>query len=136
MRALRNDPIAIALRVLVPAGLLVDAVVHLRLASGYQLAQPDGVGQGNLFRIEAALAVLSAAFVLLRGTRAAFLTAAAVGLGGLVAVVLYRYVHVPALGPIPSMYEPVWYFQKSVSTAAAALSGLLALAGATRTHAD
>ena len=62
---------ALALRVLVAAGLVTDAVVHLQLAPLYQLAQPTGIGEGNLFRIEAAVALLAAAYVLLRGSRPA-----------------------------------------------------------------
>lgn len=115
------------LRLLVAAGLVVDAVVHLRLASQYQLAQPAGIGQGNLFRIEAAVAVLVAAYVLLRGSRPAFLAASAVALSACVAVVLYRYVQVPGLGPIPPMYEPVWFFQKSLSAVVEGATGVAAL---------
>lgn len=129
---MRNDILGIILRALVAAGLVVDAVVHLRLASGYQLAQPAGIGQGNLFRIEAAFALLAAAYVLLRGSRPAFLTGAAIGLGGVVLVVLYRYVNVPAIGPIPRMYEPIWFFQKSLSAVVEAAAGALALIAAAR----
>lgn len=132
MRGLRGDPVNLIIRLLVVAGLLVDAVVHLRLASNYQLAQPAGIGQGNLFRVAAVVAVLAAVYVLVRGTRTAFLVAAAVGLSALGAVVLYRYVDVPSLGPIPSMYEPVWFFQKSLSAVAEAVAGALALVGAAR----
>lgn len=130
MRATGTDATALLLRVLVAGGLVLGAVVHLRLAPGYQLAQPAGIGQGNLFRIQAAVALISAGYLLMRGTGPAFLLAAAVGLGGLVAVVLYRYVDVPALGPLPRMYEPVWFFEKTLSAAAQGLAGVLALVGA------
>jgi hypothetical protein len=120
------------LRALVALGLVVDAVVHLHLASGYQLAQPGGIGQGNLFRVEGVVAVLAAGLVLLRGGRTVLLVAAAVALSALAAVVLYRYVQVPAIGPIPSMYEPVWFFQKSMSAVAEGLAGLVALLAAVR----
>ena len=121
---------ALVLRLLVAACLLVDAIVHLRLSSGYQLAQPAGIGQGNLFRIEAVVAVLTAVYALLRGSRASFLVAAGVSLSAFAAVLLYRYVQVPALGPIPSMYEPIWFFQKTLSAVAEGMGGLLALLGA------
>lgn len=121
--------VSVLLRLVIAAGLIVDAVVHLRLAHGYQLAAPGGIGQGNLFRIESVAALVAAAYVLLRGTRPAFALAAALGVGGLAAVVLYRYVHVPAIGPIPSMYEPVWFFQKSLSAVAEAVAGGFALIG-------
>ena len=59
------------LRALVAAGLVVDAVIHARLAPGYQLGQPGGIGEGNLFRIEAAVAGLFALAALLRNARRA-----------------------------------------------------------------
>ncbi|GAB3669310.1 hypothetical protein GCM10027596_41250 [Nocardioides korecus] len=121
------------LRALIALGLIIDAVVHLRLASGYQLAQPQGIGQGNLFRLESAVALLSAAYVLLRGTRTSLLIAAGVGASAFIAVVLTRYVSVPALGPIPPMHEPVWFPQKTISAVAEALTAVLALV-ALRTH--
>jgi hypothetical protein len=126
------DVLGWGLRLIVAACLVVDAVVHLHLAPGYQLAQPDGVGQGNLFRIEATVALVSALLVLLTGSRLAFGNAAFVGIGGLLLVLLYRYVEVPALGPIPSMYEPVWFSAKTLSAVAEAVAGLLAIAGGAR----
>jgi hypothetical protein len=44
-------------------------------------------------------------------------------------VVLYRYVDVPAIGPIPSMYEPVWFAKKSISALAKAAGAVAALGG-------
>ncbi|GAA2503393.1 hypothetical protein GCM10009858_46760 [Terrabacter carboxydivorans] len=118
------------LRLVVAAALVVDAVVHLRLASGYQQSAPSGIGAGNIFRIEAAAAIIMAAWVILRGSRRAFMGAFAVGLSAFVAVVLYRYVDIPAVGPLPAMYEPVWFFEKSLSAlaeACAAAGALVAL---------
>jgi len=112
------------------AGLVVDAVVHLELAPGYQLASPGGIGEGTLFRIEAALAIVTALGLLLRPARGTFAAAFVVAAGGLGAVLLYRYVDVPALGPVPSMYEPVWYAEKTVSALAEAITAGLASAGA------
>lgn len=120
----------LVLRLLVCAGLIVDAVVHLRLAGGYQLAQPGGIGQGNLFRVEAVVALVVGLYVLLRGSRLALALAAVVALSALGAVVLYRYVDIPAIGPLPSMYEPVWFFQKSLSALAEGVAGALAVIGA------
>ncbi|RAX44088.1 hypothetical protein DQ354_17240 [Arthrobacter sp. AQ5-06] len=117
------------LRVCAAAGLVVSAVVHVQLAPGYQQAAPGGVGQGTLFLIQAGAAVLAAAFVLLRGSRTAFAAAAAVGFSSLGAVILYRYVQVPAIGPLPSMYEPVWYTAKVLTAVAEAVAGGLSLTG-------
>ncbi len=121
--------VGLTLRVLTAAGLAVDAVIHVRLAPGYQLAAPDGIGQGNLFYLESAAAILAALYVLIRGSRPAFLLALVVAAGGLAAVLLYRYVDLPPIGPIPSMYEPVWYLEKTISAIAEGLGALFALAG-------
>ena len=131
----RSSAVALLLRVLVAAGLTVDAIIHFQLAPLYQLAQPNGVGEGNLFRIEAVSALLAAAYVLLRGSRPAYAVAAMVALGGAAVVVLYRYVDVAAIGPIPHMYEPIWFFKKTLSAIVEAGAGVLALLGlATTTH--
>jgi hypothetical protein len=111
----------------VAGSLAVDAVVHLRLAGGYQQSAPGGIGAGNLFRVEAAAAVAVGMWVLWRGSRAALGAAFVVGFTAALAVVLYRYIDVPAIGPIPSMYEPVWFVEKSLSAGAEALAALLSL---------
>jgi hypothetical protein len=56
-----------------------------------------------------------------------------VALSAFIAVVLYRYVDVPALGPFPAMYEPVWFFEKSLSAAAEAVGAILAAVGIAQT---
>jgi hypothetical protein len=114
------------LRGIVVLSLGVDAVVHLRLAGGYQQSAPGGIGAGSLFRLEAAAAAAVAVWVLVRGSRAALIAAFSVGFSAAVAVVLYRYVDVPALGPIPAMYEPVWFLEKSLSAAAEAVAAVAA----------
>ena len=122
------------LRAGVAAGLVVSAVVHVQLAPGYQQAAPGGIGQGSLFLIQAGAAALAAVFVLLNGSRTAFAAAAVGALSSLAAVILYRYVQVPALGPLPSMYEPVWYTAKTITAVAEAAAGALAVAGYALLH--
>ncbi|WP_197515887.1 hypothetical protein [Arthrobacter sp. U41] len=117
------------LRISVAAGLVVSAVIHVQLAPGYQQAAPGGIGQGTLFLVQAGAAALVAVFVLLKGSRTAFAAAAIVGVSSLAAVILYRYVQVPALGPLPGMYEPVWYTAKVITAVAEAVAGGLALTG-------
>lgn len=119
----------IALRLLVTAALVTDAVVHIRLAPGYQLANPGGIGQGNLFYLEAGAAILVALYVLVRGSRLAFFAALLVAGSALAAVLLSRYVDLPAIGPIPAMYEPIWFFEKTLSAVAEGLGALLAIVG-------
>jgi hypothetical protein len=122
----------LALRVSTAVALFIDAGVHIHLAPGYQAGNPAGVGQGNLFLLESAAAVLAALYVLLRGSRAAFAAALIVALSAFAAVVLYRYVNIPAFGPFPAMYEPVWFFEKSLSAVAEAAGAILAGLGFAR----
>jgi len=121
-----------ALRVCTALALAIDAGVHIHLAPGYQAGNSAGIGQGNLFLIESAAAILAAVYVLLRGSRTAYAAALIVSLSAFAAVVVYRYVNIPAFGPFPAMYEPVWFFEKSVSAAAEATGAVLAGTGLAR----
>src|SRR6478672_12551680 len=121
--------ISVALRLLTALALFIDAGVHLFLAPGYQNTQPGTVSQGTLFLLEAAAALVAGVYVLVRGSRAAYAVALVVALSAFAAVVLYRYVDIPAIGPIPAMYDPVWFFSKSLSAVAEGAGALLALAG-------
>ncbi|MHC5560699.1 hypothetical protein [Kocuria sp. U4B] len=125
----RHRPRMLVLRVLIAAGLVLTAVIHLQLAPGYQQVPHDGIGQGTLFRLQAVASLAAALYVLVRGTRPAYLNAAAVALSALAAVVLTRYVPLPAIGPLPAMYEPVWYPAKTLSAVAEAVVAALACAG-------
>lgn len=118
-----------AVRLVVVAALTLDAVVHLRLAPGYQLGQPAGIGAGNLFRIAAAAAILAALYVLLRGSSASYAVAFTVAFGTVAAVVLHRYVDVPQIGPVPSLHEPVWFFEKTLSAVVQAMGAAAAAVG-------
>lgn len=125
-RKSRNAPLMIVLRIVIAVALVIDAVIHLQLAPGYQQAAPGGIGQGTLFVIQSVAAILAAIYVLVRGSRLSYVIAGLVALGALVAVVLYRYVDVPAIGPIPAMYEPIWFFEKTLTAVAEAIAALLA----------
>lgn len=116
-------------RGLVALALVVDAVVHLSLASQMQLAAPGGIGGGWLFRIQAVLALAAAAYLLLRPSRTAYLVAGLVALSAFVPVLLYTYVNVPSIGPIPSMYDPFWTTPKVVSALAEGAGAVLAGVG-------
>lgn len=106
----RSRP-SLTLALLTAIGLGYDAKVHRHLASGYD-AVGSTINQGALFRVEAAVAVLVAVAVLLSDNRMVWAAAGLTGLAGVTAVVLYRYVDVGALGPIPNMYEPAWFPEK------------------------
>jgi hypothetical protein len=97
--------------VLTAVGLLYDAKVHLHLAGDYD-AVGSAITQGWLFRVEAVVAIVVALAVLVSDHRLVWAAAGLTGLAGVVAVLLYRYVDVGAVGPIPNMYEPVWFAEK------------------------
>jgi hypothetical protein len=116
----------LALRLLVAAGLLVDAYLHLHLASQYDPVKTSSLSQGDLFRVEAVAALLAGGLVLALRRRLGDLAALAVAAGGVAVVLLYRYVDVGAIGPIPPMYEPVWYGEKSLSLVVEAVAAVAA----------
>ena len=107
--------VAVGLRLLAVLGLVVDVYVHLRLAPLYD-ALGTQVTQGALFRLEAALAGAAAVAVTLSDGRRAWTAAGGVAVAGLVAVLVTRYVDVPAIGPLPDMYDPQWSPDKVVVT--------------------
>lgn len=116
---------------IVVAGLAVDAFVHFHLAASYAGVRSASLSQADLFRVEGALAVIAAVALLVRPRRWTAGLAFLVSAGGVAAVLLYRYVDVGALGPLPNMYEPLWYPEKTLSLwaeAAAALASLALLA--------
>jgi hypothetical protein len=120
--------VGLALRLVTAAGLAVDAYVHADLAPVYDGIRAS-ISQGDLFRIEAAVASAAALIVLARGRRAGFGVAFVVAASALGAIVLYRYVNVGPLGPLPNMYEPVWYTEKTVAAVAEAVATAAAACG-------
>ena len=123
---LTRGPAATLLTLVAVLGLAYDAKAHLHLAPVYD-AVGSSITQGALFRLEAAAAIVVAVAVLLVDDRRVWAVAGLVGLLGVVAVVLYRYVQVPAIGPLPSMYEPVWFGEKTTSAYAEGLVAIAAL---------
>jgi hypothetical protein len=108
------------------AGLAVDVWVHASLESQYA-----GLGgtltQGRLFGAEAGVAGVIALWLLLTGSRWAWVATFLVAGSALAAVLLYRYVDVGSLGPLPNMYEPAWYFRKTLSAYAETVAAVAAL---------
>jgi hypothetical protein len=119
------------LSLITAAGLGVDAYVHWHLAPRFDSltgAASPHFSQGQLFRLEAVLAVIAILLVLLLtrnrlGALAAFLIAA----GGLGAVLLYAFFDVGGFGPLPDMYDPIWYTEKTISAVAEAVAAVAAL---------
>lgn len=108
------------LRLLVASGLGLDAGIHIYLAPN----RPPGgtISQIDLFYIEGAVSSLALLLVLATGLRVAYAFAFLVAASALGAVVLYRYVDIGTLGPLPSMYEPFWYTGKTVTAVAEAVA--------------
>jgi hypothetical protein len=116
------------LRLLTAAALAIGAYIHADLAATYD---PVGVhiSQGTLFRIEAGVSALAALMILLIAVRTTWAACAVVLASALGVLLLYRYVDVGALGPLPNMYEPVWFPEKTAAAFAEAAGTLTALAG-------
>ncbi|MFF7990582.1 hypothetical protein ACFZDG_12440 [Kitasatospora xanthocidica] len=119
----RRQTAAVALRLLAATGLAIDAAVHLHLADRYD-AVTATISQGTLFRAEAAAAALAVVLVLLWRRPLGDLFAWTVAAAGLAALLLYRYVDVGALGPLPDMYEPLWFTDKTLTACAQAVATL------------
>ena len=112
------------LRVATAAALAVDAVVHWQNAPAY-----DGIGttltQGALFRAEAGVAIATALLVLVWPRRSSWILAVLVAASALGAVLLYRYVDVGQLGPLPDMYENTWQVPGKLLSAWAEAAALI-----------
>ena len=114
------------LTVIVAAGLAIDAYVHLDLASTYDVVKTSTLSQGDLFRVEAVLAIVAGVALLVRPRRYTAWFAFLVSAGGVAAVLVYRWVDVGKLGPLPNMYEPYWYGEKTLSLVAEAIAAVAA----------
>jgi len=122
--------------IITAVGLLVDAVVHFHLAGSYSNVRTSLVNEGDLFRIEATVATLAAAALLIRPRRYTAAVAFAVAAGGTLAVVVTRYVNVGAIGPLPNMYDPSWYAEKTLSAVAEGIAAVTALLLFIQLHAE
>jgi len=129
----RTVRIPIAVRTVVVGGLIVDAYVHAKLASDYDIVEA-GISEGNLFRLEAVVATVVAMLVL--SGRPIWLAVAAVVAASAVAVLIANtYLHVGSVGPLPDMYEPTWFAEKKVALIGESVAVLGALVGLTWTTA-
>jgi hypothetical protein len=121
--------IAWVLNGLIVIALAIDTYIHLDLAGRYDAIASTTLSQGDLFRAEAVAAVLAGIGVLLRpGWRPVVGFALLVLTAGAAAIYANRYWDIPGFGPIPRMYEPVWFAEKTVAATAEATGVLLAVA--------
>lgn len=113
--------------VIAAAGLLIDAFVHFHLAGSYSAVKTKYLTEGDLFRAEATAALIVAIGLLVRPRRYTAAAAFLVATAGTIAVVFTRYVNVGGFGPIPNMYDPSWYFEKTLSAVAEGIAAIAAL---------
>lgn len=125
----RGTRTELVVRAVVVLGLAVDAFVHLRMAPVMDVAAPGGIGGGNLFRVQGAAAGAVALLLLLTGRWWAYGIALLIALSALGPVLLYHFVDVPAIGPIPSMYDPLWSPEKVISIVGEAFAAGFSLWG-------
>jgi hypothetical protein len=106
------------LRVVTAGALAVDAYTHADQAYRYDPNRDTGISQGTLFRLEAGVASFAALAVLVLVWRTAWALvgwalAIVVAASALGAVMIYTHYDIGALGPLPNMYEPLWYSDKT-----------------------
>jgi len=96
----------LVLRVIAAACLGISSYVHLHLAHRY--GYPGTISGETIFRIQGIVAATIGVLLLLTGNKWVWVAAALVGLASFTAVMLYRYVDVGAIGPLPNMYDSTW----------------------------
>jgi len=129
-RPSRVTPLQRGLAVATAALFAVDAYVHFHDAGLYDTVTTSTLSQGTLFRAQATAAVFVAVALLIRPHPVVRAVAALVTASAAAAVLLYTYVDVGALGPLPDMYEPTWALPgKPASAIAETAATLLALTG-------
>ncbi|MFF5075862.1 hypothetical protein ACFY36_02340 [Actinoplanes sp. NPDC000266] len=118
------------LSVLTAALLGVDAFVHLHDAGRYDQFRTSVMSEGTLFEIQAIVAILVALALLLRPSVTTWIVSLVVAGSAAIAVTLYTYVNVGALGPVPNLYENTWNEPGKVGSAVAeTIAALLSIAG-------
>lgn len=118
------------LRMVTAAALAVDAFVHADLITRYDPNQGTAaISQGGLFRIEAALAAFAALALVISGRRVIWALAVVIAASALGGLLLYRYADPGALGPLPDMYEPLWYPEKTLTAVTEVVATVTAVVG-------
>ena len=122
--------VGVALRLVAAAALAVDAYTHADLVARYDPNQGSAaLSQGDLFRIEAGVAAFAALLLILSARRLVWAFAVLVAASALGAILFYRYYDPGVLGPLPDMYEPIWFPEKATAAVAEAAALVAAVAG-------
>ena len=109
----------------VVAGLVADAIVHLDLASAFSNNKTSVISEATIFRIQSVVALIVAVALIVRPRRYVAAIAFLVAASAFAAVMVYRYVNVGKMGPLPNMYDPYWApAGKNISAVAEALAAL------------
>jgi glucan phosphoethanolaminetransferase (alkaline phosphatase superfamily) len=104
--------------------------VHLHDASRYDSFKSSVMSEGTLFRTQGVVAIVVAVALLIWPRVITWVLALLVSGSAAVAVVLYTYVDVGPLGPLPNLYENTWSPPgKVLSAVAETLAALVAIAG-------
>ena len=93
-------------RLLGAIALGISAYVHVHLAPSYPY--PGTITGTQLFYAQGIVAAAAAVALLVSGNRYVWLAAVAIGVASFAAVMLYRYVDVGAIGPLPDMSDATW----------------------------
>jgi hypothetical protein len=105
-----------------------SAFLHARIASdSTPLAANGEIRLSGLFVAQAIAAAIVSLWVLVQGSRLAWLAFGAVALGSFVAVVMSTYVTIPSIGPLPEIHDPVWYTDKTLAAITAGIATLVAV---------
>ncbi|WP_127507022.1 hypothetical protein [Actinoplanes solisilvae] len=108
----------------------IDAFVHLNDASQYDSFRSSVMSEGTLFRIQGVVAIVVALAVLLWPSITTWIVSLLVAGSAVGAVILYTYVNVGQLGPIPNLYEHTWHAAGKIPSAVAeGLAFLISVAG-------
>lgn len=118
-RHLRPRLISWLLRLSTAAALAIDAYVHADLAGRYDPNRGSAaISQGDLFRLEAGVSAFAALALILTAWRLTWTLALLVAGSALGGLLLYRYYDPGLLDPLPDMYEPSWYPEKTLAAIA------------------
>ena len=130
-RRSRGLAVAYLLAAATASALVIDAVVHFQDAYFYDANTGALLSQGQLFRIQAGVALVAALGVLAFPKRwPVWLFAALVAGSAAAAVIAYTYIDIGALAGLPNMYEPSWGPPGKLASAIAEIAGaIFALAG-------
>ncbi|HZC51028.1 MAG TPA: hypothetical protein VE441_00820 [Mycobacterium sp.] len=118
------------LRLATAAGLAIDAYVHADLVEHYAANKSAGtLSQGDLFHIESGVASFAALLIIVSAWREIWAFAALIAASALAAITISANYDIGTIGPIPDMYEPLWYPEKSLTAWAEAIATTLAVTG-------